>query len=75
MVTFGLPDGLRDRLSGYGVDLEDVVGCGHHAVEPAATATVAVADARERFAACARCWKRRPDVAKDLCGRCAAAVG
>jgi isoleucyl-tRNA synthetase len=75
MVTFGLPDGLRDRLTAYGVDLEDVVGCGHHAVEPAATATVAVADARERFAACARCWKRRPDVKGDLCGRCAAAVG
>ncbi len=72
-VAFALPDGLRERLSAYGVDLEDLIGCGHHAVEPGETA-VRVTDARELFAACARCWKRRPDVVGELCGRCRAAV-
>ena len=74
MVTYTLPDGLRDRLGGYGVDLADVVGCGHHEVAAGDTA-VRVTDARPTFAACGRCWKRRPDVTGDLCGRCRAAVG
>jgi isoleucyl-tRNA synthetase len=74
LVTYTLPDGLRERLAGYGVDLEDVVGCGHHEVAAGETA-VRVTDARATLAACARCWKRRPDVTGELCGRCAAAVG
>ena len=73
MVTYALPDGLRERLAGYGVDLEDVVGCGHAEVTAGETA-VRVTDARATLAACARCWKRRPDVTGDLCGRCAAAT-
>ncbi len=72
-VTYTLPDGLRERLAGYGVDLEDVVGCGHYEVTAGETA-VRVTDARATLAACGRCWKRRPDVADDLCGRCRAAV-
>ena len=71
---YGLPAGVRDRLAAYGVDLEDAVGCGHASVEPAARSAVRVVDARPTFAACARCWKRRPDVTGELCGRCAAAV-
>ena len=74
MVTYALPDGLRQRLAAYGVDLEDVVGCGHYEVTAGEVASVRVIDARSTMAACARCWKRRPDVAGDLCGRCAAAV-
>jgi isoleucyl-tRNA synthetase len=74
LVTFVLPDGLRERLAAYGVDLEDLVGCGHYAVDPGDLA-VRVTDARENLAACARCWKRRPDVTGDLCGRCTAAIG
>ena len=74
VITYGLPDGLRERLAGYGVDLEDLAGCGHYEVVSAAEAGVTVADARDKYPACARCWKRRPDVTADLCGRCAAAV-
>ena len=72
-VTYALPDGLRERLAAYGVDLEDVAGCGHFEVTAGETA-VRVMDARQTFGACARCWKRRPDVTGDLCGRCAAVV-
>ena len=71
--TYTLPDGLHDRLSAYGLDLEDAAGCGHADVTVGDLA-VRVTDARETFAACDRCWKRRPDVAGGLCGRCAAAV-
>ena len=74
-VTYLLPDGLRDRLTTYGVDLEDAVGCGHYFVRAGDVAIVSVSDARQTLPACARCWKRRPDVTGDLCGRCAAAVG
>ena len=73
VVTYTLPDGLRERLARYAVDLADVAGCGHHEVA-AGDAAVRVADARQSLAACARCWKRRPDVTGELCGRCAAAV-
>ena len=72
-VAYTLPDGLRERLGGYGVDLEDVAGCGHFEVAVGETA-VRVTDARQTLAACGRCWKRRPDVTGDLCGRCAAAI-
>jgi isoleucyl-tRNA synthetase len=62
-------DGLRRRLQEYGVDLADLVGAGHHtfaekgAEGPAVQ--VKVLDRRETYAACARSWKRRPDVGTD----------
>ncbi|HEV2295094.1 MAG TPA: isoleucine--tRNA ligase [Tepidisphaeraceae bacterium] len=62
-------DDLRRRLQEYGVDLADLVGAGHHtfaekgAEGPAVR--VKVLDRRERYAACARSWKRRPDVGSD----------
>ena len=53
----------------FGVDLEDVVGCGYHSivVDPNAgdLPTVTVVDRRETYARCARSWKRRPDVGGD----------
>jgi isoleucyl-tRNA synthetase len=74
----------RQRLQAYGVDLADLVGVGFHSFaednDPAGAAiTVEVLDRREKYAACARSWKRRPDVGSDprypdLCARDAAAV-
>jgi isoleucyl-tRNA synthetase len=78
-MVYRLPADVIARLMDYGVDLEDIAGCGNHVVEPAASPSVQVLDAREKYAACARCWKRRPDVGSDaefpdLCGRDAAAM-
>jgi isoleucyl-tRNA synthetase len=62
-------DGLRRRLQAYGADLEDVVGAGHHAFAekgPEGPAvSVKVVDRRATYQACARSWKRRPDVGQD----------
>ncbi|MGB7161254.1 MAG: isoleucine--tRNA ligase [Tepidisphaeraceae bacterium] len=62
-------DDLRRRLAEYGVDLADLVGAGFHtfaekgAEGPAVR--VKVIDRRETYGACARSWKRRPDVGSD----------
>jgi isoleucyl-tRNA synthetase len=62
-------DALRRRLQEYGPDLEDVVGAGCHSfAEKSAgnpAVTVQVLDRRETYKACARSWKRRPDVGND----------
>jgi len=62
-------DATRRKLQAYGVDLEDMVGCGcfSFAEKGAAgpTAVVDVVDRREAYKACARSWKRRPDVGTD----------
>ena len=76
-------DAIRRRLQAYGPDLEDMVGAGHHSFAekgPDGPAVkVEVVDRRNDYAACARSWKRRPDVGKDpefpdLCLRDAAAL-
>ncbi len=75
-------EGEKLALAGFGVDLEDVVGAGYHSIviDPTATEpTVQVIDRRNDYAACARSWKRRPDVGADaaypdLCQRDAEAV-
>ena len=71
------PQSLHSRLAAYGVDLEDMVGCGVHSFGD--VDGVAVIDRRETYPACARSWKRRPDVGMDtdhpdLCARDAAAL-
>jgi isoleucyl-tRNA synthetase len=71
------PKSLQARLDAYGVDLEDMVGCGYHSFGDVESVTVV--DRRETYAACARSWKRRPDVGSDpkypdLCARDAAAI-
>jgi isoleucyl-tRNA synthetase len=83
-VVFAVDDpDLRRRLEAYAVDLADMVGAGYHsfaekdAAGPAVE--VKVIDRREKYAACARSWKRRPDVGADadypdLCLRDALAV-
>ena len=62
-------DATRRQLQEYGVDLEDLVGAGHHTFAekptPGPAVTVSVIDRRNDFAACARSWKRRPDVGSD----------
>jgi isoleucyl-tRNA synthetase len=73
----------RRKLQAYGPDLEDMVGAGFHSfVEKTVdgpAVSVKVMDRRETYQACARSWKRRPDVGTDkefpdLCLRDAAAV-
>jgi isoleucyl-tRNA synthetase len=62
-------DAMRRKLKAYGVDLEDLAGGGHFAfAEKGASGpavVVKVIDRRNDYAACARSWKRRPDVGKD----------
>ncbi|HEY1687158.1 MAG TPA: isoleucine--tRNA ligase [Tepidisphaeraceae bacterium] len=74
---------MRLRLQAYGADLEDLVGAGHHSIEEknpdGQAVAVKVLDRRQDYQACARSWKRRPDVGQDaeypdLCLRDAQAV-
>jgi isoleucyl-tRNA synthetase len=62
-------DVMRRKLQAYGPDLEDLVGAGFHSFaekDPEGPAVrVKVLDRRETYAACARSWKRRPDVGSD----------
>jgi isoleucyl-tRNA synthetase len=60
---------LRRRLEAWGADLEDLVGAGcHRFAEKSAegpAVRVRVVDRRQTYQACARSWKRRPDVGSD----------
>jgi isoleucyl-tRNA synthetase len=81
-VIFHVDGPSRRALESFGIDLEDMAGVGHHSFADAKigeAATVEVVDQRQKYGACARCWKRRPDVGSDpefpdLCQRDAAAV-
>jgi isoleucyl-tRNA synthetase len=63
--VYELPSGLRDKLAAYGVDLEDIVGAGYHSVVEGESPAVKLVDRRNDYPACARSWKRRPDVGSD----------
>jgi isoleucyl-tRNA synthetase len=59
-------DESRRQLERFGPDLEDLVGAGFHSFQPAAQGVrVEVVDRRQQYKACARSWKRRPDVGSD----------
>lgn len=62
-------DAMRRKLQAYGPDLEDLVGagCWSFAEKGAAgpAVTVKVVDRRNDYKACARSWKRRPDVGQN----------
>jgi hypothetical protein len=62
-------DALRQKLQAYGPDLEDLMGAGYHSFaekgQQGPAVTVEVLDRRGTYAACARSWKRRPDVGQD----------
>jgi isoleucyl-tRNA synthetase len=62
-------DAVRQKLQAYGVDLADMVGAGYHSFAEAPisapAASVKVIDRRADYPACARSWKRRPDVGQD----------
>jgi isoleucyl-tRNA synthetase len=62
------PD-FKRRLELYAVDLADMVGAGYHSFAekgPEGPAVeVQVVDRRDTYKACARSWKRRPDVGAD----------
>ena len=79
-VVFHVDAATRKLLEPFGVDLEDMVSAGYHSfVESAGEPSVELIDRRNEYSACARSWKRRPDVGSDpeypdLCKRDAAAV-
>ena len=63
-------DALRRKLEAYGVDLADLVGAGFHSFaeksdKSGPAVTVKAVDRRTTYQACARSWKRRPDVGTD----------
>ena len=60
-------ESLRRRLMAYGADLEDMVGAGFHTLVETNVSGVGVkvVDRRTNYQACARSWKRRPDVGSD----------
>ncbi|MGD0388354.1 MAG: isoleucine--tRNA ligase [Tepidisphaeraceae bacterium] len=66
-VVYHVGEALRRRLEQYGPDLEDLVGAGFHSFAdgPAGADCVEIVDRREKYKACARSWKRRPDVGRD----------
>ncbi|MHC4716660.1 MAG: class I tRNA ligase family protein, partial [Planctomycetota bacterium] len=70
--TVRAPDGgAKAFLEMYLPELEDLLGVGYarieeaEAVEGAGPIAVRVADARDKYARCARSWKRRPDVGSE----------
>jgi len=61
---------LRELVTMYLQELEDMLGVGYARVESASLAAgveleIDVADTREKYPRCARSWKRRPDVGED----------
>ena len=79
-IIYHIPDArLLANLQLYGVDLEDIVSAGFHTLSSGDSLKVELLDRRETYPACARSWKRRPDVGSDpdypeLCPRDAAAI-
>ena len=78
-------DAALQLIETYRKELEDLLGVGYARIEPVddlpegTTVQVEVFDTREKYARCARSWKRRPDVGTDadypdLCARDAAVM-
>jgi isoleucyl-tRNA synthetase len=57
------PATLKATFEKYGEDLADLAGAGFHRFDDVEQLTVV--DTREKYPACARSWKRRPDVGSD----------
>lgn len=53
---------LAPLMNHYGPEMEDIMGLGFHRIEHAAIWSITIHDTRQRYASCARSWKRRPDV-------------
>jgi len=60
-------DALAEALGMYLGELEDMLGVGYARIERIIgdVFSVEVLDARDKYARCARSWKRRPDVGTD----------
>ena len=56
---------LSAMMDSYGPEVEDALGVGFHRVEHGDLWNITIHDTRQRFASCARSWKRRPDVGSD----------
>jgi isoleucyl-tRNA synthetase len=77
-IVYHCDEQTKKLLESCGTDLEDLAGAGFHSFAPGAW-KVEVVDTRQKYKACARSWKRRPDVGleasyPDLSARDAAAV-
>ncbi|MGB2820281.1 MAG: class I tRNA ligase family protein [Phycisphaerae bacterium] len=64
-------DAAAELIETYRGEMEDLLGVGHARVQrvddlpEGVTVDVEVLDARDRYARCARSWKRRPDVGSN----------
>ncbi|MCL2640553.1 MAG: isoleucine--tRNA ligase, partial [Phycisphaerales bacterium] len=58
-----VPSGTN--ISAYGPEVEDALGVGFHRIEHGESWDIKIEDTREKYASCARSWKRRPDVGSD----------
>ena len=56
---------LAGLMALYGPEIEDVLGVGYHRFEHGELWAMQVHDTRNKYASCARSWKRRPDVGSD----------
>ena len=56
---------LADQMKFYGPEIEDVLGVGYHRFEHGELWALQIHDVRNKYASCARSWKRRPDVGSD----------
>ncbi len=67
MAVLVVPPGhsLEPAMGAYGPEVEDALGVGFHRVEHGELWNISIHDTRQRFASCARSWKRRPDVGAD----------
>jgi isoleucyl-tRNA synthetase len=67
-VVYRVGDATRRLIEPMNADLEDIVGCGFHSIRACVNGSddsVEVLDRRADYKACARSWKRRPDVGSD----------
>ncbi len=67
MAVLVVPPGhsMESVMGAYGPEVEDALGVGYHRVEHGELWNITIHDTRQRYASCARSWKRRPDVGSD----------
>jgi len=65
IIVPAVADEVSPHIAAYGLELEDLLGVGHHRVEHGETWSVKIHDATMRYPSCARSWKRRPDVGSN----------
>ncbi len=65
IVVPAVQDEVSKLMGEYGPEIEDALGVGFHRIEHGEVWDIRIVDVREKYASCARSWKRRPDVGSD----------